>query len=144
MKKLTALLLVALAFSSCRTPFLSTSASIDYSKYSNKDFFITESNSVSFNYTPIASVINTQSSGYEHLVKNGEVQYKNSYNGVKTPRTTKKFVYATIEDTLDDLYNNAIKMGANGIINLKIVSEYANSKTPILIGYSASGMAIKK
>jgi uncharacterized protein YbjQ (UPF0145 family) len=144
MKKLTALLLLALAVSSCRTPFLSSNASIDYTKYSERHFFFTESNSVSFDYTPIASVINTQISGYEHLFKNGVEQFKTGDYGYKVAKTTNKQKFATVESTLDDLYNNAVKMGANGVINLKIVNQYSTGKLPVVVGYSASGMAIKR
>jgi uncharacterized protein YbjQ (UPF0145 family) len=144
MKRLTALLLSALAVTSCRAPYYSSSASIDYSRFSKKDFFFTESNSVNFNYTPIASVMDTERSGYEHLMKDGVVQYRTTDYGYKMPKTTKKLISATVETTLDNLYNNAVQMGANGVINLKVVSEYSVGKLPVLIGYSASGMAIKR
>ena len=104
---------------SCATykyPYTKTFTAIDYSEYSGKGFFITESSSVGFDYTPIGSVFVEISPGYEVL----DVK-KDSYGN-------DKYVYgdelkiATINDALDELYEKCIRMGANGVIGLKISS----------------------
>ena len=144
MKRLTLLLLTAISFSSCMSirPATSTSSySIDYSKFADKGFFITESNSVSFNYTPLSSVYSSQTSGYELLLVNGVVQKTSSYNGPAVPKTTKTYIDASPEAVLSALYENAIKQGANGIINLNITSITSVSGRPTI---TATGMAIKK
>jgi len=149
MKKLTLLFLAAISFSSCMSirPATSTSSySIDYSKFIDKGFFITESNSVSFNYTPLSSVYSSQTSGYELLRVNGVVQNKTLYSGVSSPKTTNNYINASPDAVLSALYEDAVKQGANGIINLNITSTSAASAPGMLpiVTIVATGMAIKK
>jgi uncharacterized protein YbjQ (UPF0145 family) len=112
-----------ISFASCNVypPYTSFGTYIDYSLYSEKGFFITESNSVSFEYESIASITMTDESG--------------SINSdLKHPDLNKM---------IEDLYQLAIKKGANGVINLKI--EYWRIREiPFGYGLNITGMLIKR
>ncbi len=54
-----------------------------------------------------------------------------------------RIVCATPEKAVEEMYNKAVSIGANAVINLTI-KPMVNSKLGIIDGYSASGMAIKK
>jgi len=124
---------------------------IDYSFFNEKNFFISESNSVSFSYNPIGSIStvvysgkipNKQERGEKVLVKksNDDI-YPDVYDN-------KNVVWkdATINDALNEIYKQAISIGANGIINLKI--EYIPGAMINNVyrgpGIIVSGMAIEK
>jgi uncharacterized protein YbjQ (UPF0145 family) len=88
-------------------------------------FFITESNSVSFEYKPVGSITAVAESGY----------------------SSRKYVIASAQDALRVLYDEAEKNGADGIINLKITYEWFYDKDgKILAAKSviATGMAIRR
>lgn len=58
MKNLFYILLAVLLFTSCSMyKSINETVVIDYSRYTSQGFFITESNSVSFDYKPIGSVV---------------------------------------------------------------------------------------
>ncbi|MCL1933522.1 MAG: hypothetical protein FWF53_06915 [Candidatus Azobacteroides sp.] len=92
--------------SSGRFIYDSYSGVIDYSNYSTKGFFITESPSVSFEYTPIGSVIVEITSGYEIASSSKD-------------KVILQWKYATYEDALQSLYKKAGDIKANGVIGLK-------------------------
>lgn len=157
MKKAISLLLISGCLGACATmlPRRPTSLSltvIDYSKYSDASFFITESNSVAFDYKPLGSLMAGFQSGYE-TVKNDvvavPVKKKKWYddNEAETPKpaqTTNVFIAATPEKSVDELVKKAKEIGANGLINLKVV--YVPSVDAFLRydSYHATGMAIRK
>ena len=57
MKKIIISFIILLFFSSCMSTYRSYTIVVDYSRYAANGFFITESNSVSFEYMPVGSVI---------------------------------------------------------------------------------------
>ncbi len=127
-----------------RTFFSTFSSGIDYKEYSDLGFYVTESNSVNFNYTPISSIVASVKSGYlgDEKPSNSKVKVSKSDRG-------SLFITATASIVLEELYQEAIKLGANGIINLKIeaktesgINDYGvTTDFPV---YVATGMAIKK
>jgi len=144
MKKLIYASLIGVVLSSCtivRVPSVQVSSALDYQK---SGIFLTESNSVSFNYEPVASLSALQISGYATSDKVNktftEDVYGTSFTGPQ--RTTNKFIQASREDVLNELCKKAIEKGANGIINLSI--KYIPRTTDTYSGYEATGMAIKK
>ena len=161
MKKLYYILLIA-SFSSCsiipKTLYVGSVSIVDYTPYSDKGFFITESNSVSFEYTPVSSVMAVFRSGYASTevvnTENKQPKSKHSddvYSGQSASKRIKTgdFIESTPQSVLEELYRKSVEIGANGIINLKISSftegGIDNLGKPItLIGYTASGMAIKR
>lgn len=149
MKKIISFCVVFLFVTSCTTykiPYRRYSAAIDFSAYAQKGFFITESNSVSFPYEPVGSISAVVSSGYEILnsenLKSNDDVY-GSYKKIKYG----KMIDASLNDALDELYNSALRLGADGIINFR--SEYVPSlyNKAVLItpdSYVVSGMAIRR
>ncbi len=119
MKKIALFLLLILIFSSCVTQkatYRITSQVIDYSHYYLQGFFITESPSVSFNYTPIGSIGVVASSGYEiiEMVNKTTGSVVREYGAIKN---------VTIYDALDELQKKCKEIGANGVVNLRIEYE---------------------
>jgi uncharacterized protein YbjQ (UPF0145 family) len=96
-----------------------------------RDFFLTESNSVSFDYRPIGSLSVSISSGlYDPAEESGRTS---SY---------RKFRNATANDTVNALYEKARRYKADGIINLGF--RYYRKKNGQTVRISATGMAIKR
>lgn len=131
MKKIIISAVSVLLLSSCAITgpyYREYSNSIDYSKYSKKGFFITESNSVSFDYIPVATVYCVIHDGYVRIVDGKEYQIQGET--YKSKDIEWKIGYA--DTTLEKLYQESHKLGADGIINL----QFSNNR--------ASGMAIKR
>ena len=120
MKTLFGLGLIML-LSGCVTTYNMTSTHIKYIDLN--DFFMSESNSVSFEHKRVGNVYSFVKSGFD-----------GGWRGYK-------FIEATPTEALQALYMEAIKIEANGIINLEIKYHYKKEE---ITGVSASGMAIKK
>lgn len=153
-----------LVLSSCgiiapKTIFVSSVTWVDYKPYSDQGFFITESNSVSFDYIPVSSLSSIYRSGYASVdmidnTDRKERGYRDDvYSKTIQTRNTKvevgDFIEATPQDALDELYRKAVELGANGIINLRIgafteIGTDNRGDYITLIGYTATGMAIKR
>lgn len=123
MKRILLILIATISLSSCgMMKYAEYSTTLNYNRF--KNFFITESNSVSFDYEPIGSVSSMVVSGY-----------------VKSKR-----IEASADDALEVLYEEARQSNANGIINLKITYEWNRDKSGAITSLkcvSASGMAIR-
>lgn len=146
-------LLAASLITSCsvlpKYPYVQESSILDYTAYTSKGFFITESNSVSFDYKAIGSVSAKVESGYIITgVKSKAVPNDDIYKG--DGRTTSKVKYggfkmANQNDALKEICDRAMEEGGNGIINLNIepiisTTQYGTGVT----GYFITGMAIRK
>lgn len=121
---------------------------IDYQKYTEEGFFLTESNSVSFEYSPVGSVCSVVESraGSEAAFKPvkhyvDDTLYENDPS-IKVHREIKS---ATVDDAIATAIECARVKGANGIINLSV------TETSKDIGYGLTekviivkGMAIKR
>ena len=132
-----------------KMPYLETSSFVDYSTYAQKGFFITESNSVSFEYKPIGSIMVKVENGYEVLsVDKNEFSIDNISGQTKVSYKQKLGDYkiATINDALDLIYKKSIEQKADGIINIKIEPIISPNpyQTNTITGYFVSGMAIKR
>ena len=155
MKKVLFLLFCISFFSSCSvslpTP-KSTINVVDYSILTEKGIFVTESNSVNFEYEAIGSVIAEETDGWvkQSQLKNKEKQFRKIYQDEyyedyqHISFGKRVFVPADLNNVLQNLGEQLINMGANAIINLKI--DYV--KTPYnktsLNTIIVTGMAIKK
>ena len=131
-------------------PYIQESSIIDYSKYSKKGFFMTESNSVSFDYMTIGSVTAKVNSGYEVKDVNTKEYIDDAvYSGdpsVKLNINYGKYIKATTDKAIEELYNRAVENDANGIIELSItpITETNQQFGTVITGYFVSGMAIKR
>ena len=131
MKKKLSFLIISMIFISSCSPvaYQALTYSIDYSKYLDDGFFITESQSVNFDYKPIASV------GSD--IKPGYLTSKDGSGNVYTE--------ATADDAIAYLVVQAKKVGADAIIGIKIeITDIGGSPYTNTLSYSASGMAIKR
>lgn len=153
MKKFLFITSIVFLLSSCavKYPYRQYSAVVDFTEYTNQGFFITESNSVSFDYDPIGSVSSVVKSGYEVLGQEmsakgnmkDDVYYHENTGKLKFG----KYISANIEDALSELVNASKELGANGIINLEVnyisatYDKYGDVASPS--SYIVSGMAIK-
>lgn len=148
MKKLIIALISVCMLGSCtlpivKTPYVNAVTIFDYSKYTEKGFFFTESNSVSFDYKPIGSVYAYGETGYNIIDRETKTKkFDDDVIGTKWNTTKDKLVFGDqliVVDKaklIDDVYNKAVEKGANAIMNLKIIE----TATSVAI----SGMAIKK
>jgi len=135
MKKILALCaFAALMMSSCETAqkFQQSAGFIDYAMFPG--MFLTESNSVSFEYQPIGSLYAEETSGEYQVVKK---QVKNNeIYGDGFEIVDGKYRHANPQSALTFAAERAKEMGGNGIINLRIEK--------IDGGYSVTGMVIKR
>lgn len=150
MKKIILLFFVSTLLASCavhRKAYIKVSNSVDFSEYTRKGFFITESNSVNFEYDPLSSVSVLVESGYEVINKSEKSSFDNIYR-YDTNTKYGKFINAKAEDALNELYEKSMEIGADGIINLKInfTPSRISSSGEVLSwdSYYISGMAIKR
>jgi len=119
MKKVLLGVLIVTALSGCRSiPYESYSTFLDYSSYTTQGFFLSESNSVSFEYKALGSLTGTVSDGDD------KGEFKRAY----------------MDDAVKVMIDKAKEVGANGIINIKYDIINTNDRITII----ARGMAIKK
>lgn len=110
----------AIFMTSCNmAPYVKSVGYIDYTMYDNV-FFVTESNSVSFEYKSLGSISVLVLSGYQGS----------------------QYIRASAQDGVTALVEEAMKRTGNGILALKI-SPYTDYTTK-QSGYFVTGMAIKK
>ena len=151
MKKVLLFVFAIGLLTSCSTSAISYpepygfSTFLDYSPLTNKGIYVTESNSVSFDYKILGSVSATEVSGWVKKEKELKVANKNKKNNVDdmyadVERNQSNGKYMRMSPSLDAamerMANTLKEVDANGIINLKIQWE----PDRIII----SGMAIRK
>ena len=156
MKKTLLSLIFVAAITGCsiipKSPYQQSAVVLDYSEYTNKGFFMTEANSVNFEYKAIGSVSAKVQSGYEIIgesVRKGMKDdiYGETYDKHKVKYG--KYKQAFSDDAINVLCNKAMERGANGIINIKVtyLPAIRDLKTGIVIEPDAiivTGMAIRK
>ncbi|MBF0577700.1 hypothetical protein [Dysgonomonas sp. GY617] len=119
MKKLIFPIIAMCLMFSCTPKVYMNSYSVDLSKHYASGMFITESNSVAFDYEPIGLV----------GIEGGGKEYKES-----------KVVKLTLDDVFNQFVDNCKKLGANAVINIKIEQIHNTGGNT----YYISGMAVKK
>lgn len=137
MKKYLIVGLFAVFLSGCASRAVWHTVSIDYTSYYNEGFFITESNSVSFDYEPVGSFVTT--------VISGTVRQTQRHRGRNVTRTVNKVMDHS--DALNELVYQCKQKGADAVINVKYrVLHKAKSYDPnnTETSYEISGMAIKR
>ena len=147
-KKLTLTLLISLimcAFTSCapKITYFENVRLVDFSKYTEQGIFLTESNSVSFDYEPVGSINVMILSGYEKKIKSSKTVENDIYGDeLYEIRKTAQgdFIFATPQAAIAKAVEQLEAMNANGIINLNI--RYIHSTYQP--GYELTGMAIRR
>lgn len=159
MKKLllTVCAVMALTLCSCLSTFKNTVYFTDYRPVAQNGFFVTEANTVPFDYDPIGSMTLKQYNGIENQnevnnekeskVKKEVTGYDDVYMDKLPEKTAKpekkksKYKYATAESALEAFAEVAKNKGANGVIGLRIqFISYKDSKE----GIEVSGMLIHR
>lgn len=150
MKKILLMAIALVLFAGCaKTPYTVLSKTVDYSSYCKDGFFITESNSVGFDYEPVGKVVVRISSGYEVLGAENAGRNRSRSHYVKYSKHPK---LVTEKDVLDQIRRECEEMGGNGIINLSISYSVITTKKNVISNtpmetadiITVSGMAIKK
>ena len=148
MKKVLVLIVATWLFTSCAT-YRPTPKSffgiIDYSALTSKGLFVTESNSVNFDYQAIGSVIAEEIGGW--ISKSSKQQSVSASDEYYVGASSKKMYKAPdVQAAFDNIEKHLSSIGANGIINLNITTSYEIdlvSKLPV-DKITVSGMAIRK
>ena len=135
---LTAIVLIC---SGCQTyPYIQKIHYLDYSFFKERNFFVTETNTVSFPYESLGSITVVVRSGKVYKQSDAE-SYKPIY------QRSGDFKYATIADIYNLVYDLAKEKGGNGILGFKIeylLPDKFSGKNKSNDGYMITGMAIKK
>lgn len=148
MKHLSILLFLAFIalLSSCTTHYICVTSYMDYSKYADEGFFITEASTVPFSYTPVGSMTVSEFSGkdenytpIESTDTKSNKEFDNLYGSV-VPKPN-HWREATAKTALAAIVERAKTLGANGIMGIRIETVY---KKDDVIGYTVSGMLIKR
>ena len=139
---------MAVFLGSCgvKTPYFEYAVFADYRLLAEKGFFVTEAESVSFDYETIGFMSVQVSSGYRSITKDGKPGEKKV--GLLEEKT-EEYKKATLPDALEYFREKAVSTGANGAIRMDIMV----TKKPVVVGgvtvyepdgYVVSGMLIKK
>lgn len=158
MKKIFLLCAVALTliFTSCSqhvTQFGQAVYFLDLRPLTNDGFFITESNSVGFDYQSLGVMTLYEFSGEDKTYVVSQEEIKKDFRDELYLQSTikkmnKHWREANGLSALTQLVNTAKEIGANGIINLSIKYHYSTSEENkamrYLIYVEVSGMIIKR
>lgn len=144
---LLTIIMVAFMLTSCAPKVLYTKSVgfVDYSAYQHKGIFLTESNSVNFEYEAIGSVTAVVYSGNVVLSQTQYIDKNDTYGDNTTVKTKKGWKVASPEDALEAAVAQVTSKGGDGLINIKITpsTEIDASKTT-RSGFLITGMAIKR
>lgn len=145
--KIITIALASVLFTACAPKIYYTTQTsiIDYQAYANEGFFLTESNAVSFDYTPIGSVFTIVESGIANE-KQVPSRFKTyDFEGKPMMETVREWKSASPDDAIQAAIADAKAKGANGIINLKISStSYVAKNGKQAVTITLTGMAIKR
>lgn len=135
-----------LAFSSCRAPMTHATYYIDYQEAGQGKVFITEANSVSFEYEPLGSILVKETSGVVKITvpTTEKDRDKDSlYDSGPSTKTVTSYSKATAQTALNYAAQEAIRLGGDGIINLKLSANLDNKGQKIET-VTVSGMVIRR
>ena len=158
MKKCLLLIVCVLAFASCATqkpmPPFTTASLLDYSILTERGIFVTESNSVGFDYETVGSVLVKGYGGYVKKASKKEkrerIVTQDDYyihdEGFPITKGKYQYIEPSLVDAMITLGDYLKDVGANGIINIKVtvmpedINDDTNNKDKIVI----TGMAIRR
>lgn len=136
MKNLFLIAIVVLLSSCMQTARIARTTAIDLKKYTDAGFWITESNFVNYDHTPVGLVSVYLGSGraIKNMSKSGDEIYSNNMFNMG------KYKEASLEEAIEMLYQKASALGANAIINLNY--HYLPETKATTAAWQASGMAV--
>lgn len=150
MKKILIPILTLLLLASCSVykycPPRTFVGLIDYRSLTEQGIYITESNSVNFDYVAIGSVYVEKRGGW--IRKNDKPKPLSAKDDYYIASKSSKYEYTSpdLYSALDDLKKEIKELNANGVINLKItLSEVEDKFSQLPVEkITVSGMVIKK
>jgi hypothetical protein len=120
---------------------------VDYSWLTEQGIFVTESNSVSFEYETVGSVHIEASSGFEPQNKDKHVTEIDRGDGIYTTylvdgwsKSKWDYIPVSLENMFGELAYTLKENGADGIVNFKISYDHIGQRDIAHI----TGMAIKR
>lgn len=119
---------------------------IDYKEAGQGKVFITEANSVSFDYEPLGSILVEETSGMVKLTVPTTEKERNDdslYGPGPSTKTVNSYSEATAQTALNYAAQEAVRLGGDGIINLRLSSTH-DGKGASVVSVSVSGMVIKR
>lgn len=132
------------ALSSCRAPMTHATYYIDYKQAGQGKVFITEANSVSFEYEPLGSILVEETSGMVKVTVPTTEKERNIdplYGSGPETKTVNGYSKATAQTALNYAAQEAIRLGGDGLINLRLASS-RDGKGDVVV--SVSAMVIKR
>lgn len=160
MKKIIFCVYLLLSMSGCviLPKYFSFTESVDLTKYNSQDFFVTTGDLTSY-YTPLEFVSNTSYSGFvpkgaakkasnktlEDDLYTGATSAKavERYDSYYGPMSSFRYKFPDLDESFEDIIKKAQAVGANGLINVRIVEVSRIVKKQPSIGYKITGLAIK-
>lgn len=133
-----------LAVGSCRTPMTHATYYIDYQEAGQGKVFITEANSVNFEYVPLGSILVEETSGVVKVTvptTEKDRNFDTLYGPGSTTKTVSSYSKATAQTALNYAAQEAVRLGGDGIINLRLTSTNDGKGGSVV---SVSGMVIKR
>lgn len=129
-----------LLLTSCETSKIFTSEThfIDFRPYAQKGF-IMSTTTIGYAYESLGEISCICESGYDPT--NLKIKTNESGRVYASVGSRTKVEICDITEVIDQLYNDAVALGANGIINLNV--EYRRAGKEIDTSIIASGLAIK-
>ncbi len=148
MKPLLKILLAVIAlagFSACHSPLSHITYYLDYKEASQGKLFISEANSVSFEYEPLGSILVEEVPGTVNIIvpvpeKTNQKDDDGLYSANPT-KTITTYSDATAQSALNYAAVRAIEMGGDGLINLRMSSYVDRYKRKVV---QVTGMVIKR
>lgn len=136
----------AMLVTSCAPKFSQASYFIDYSRYADQGFFISESAAFTGEYKPVGSMLVVERPGRDKTyVSNPKPTNRKAYEDdiYNSPAKSEPnhWRLASVQSALDFIVSEAKNQGANGIIGVKITTDNEKGKQP---GIAVSGMLIKR
>lgn len=121
---------------------------VDYSKYLQEGFFITESNSVNFDYDPVATIYVLSYEGAKDKYSDDHSEWYIDERGYACQSGTADWTFPEPKIVLGKAVETSKQKGADAIINLNISSTsrtvYVRGIGYTLNGLLITGMAIKR
>ncbi len=146
MKKLLSILAVAFIMAACSSPMRHATYFLDYAQAGGSEVFISEANTVNFDYTPLGSIIVEETPGM--VTVRGNVSEKENkrmrddiYGEESGRKNMKVYSNASTQSALNYAVQEVKAIGGDGLINLKFSTQLdKNSRVIVVI----SGMVIKR
>lgn len=145
----TAILLIGMAFTSCKMhQFGYVTTYLDFTPYSEQGFFLTELESVPFDYVPVGTISVTEYSGQDAVYYNqthpkSKVYDDDLYYKAEKSKVSKDWRFASAESAIKELVEKSKRAGGNGLVALKTVTT-VDTKSNLVVSVTVSGMIINR